>query len=252
MSRFHELSREGILLAGGGRAILLQLAHPAVGRGVARHSDFAGDALGRLHGTLAYVYAVAGGTPEDVRTVRRIVDRAHAPVRGDGYSAMDPELQLWVAATLYDSAALVHERVFGPLDDAVADEVYAQYAELGTALQMPADLWPVDRRAFRAWFDGQLGQVTVDDEVRQVAATLLATATLPWWLRPAAPTVRLLSTGLLPPRVRRAFALAWRPRDERALARLLRVASIVYPRLPGVVRHAPERYYLRRLRRSTR
>ena len=34
------LHGEMILLAGWGRAILLQLAHPLVARGVAAHSDF--------------------------------------------------------------------------------------------------------------------------------------------------------------------------------------------------------------------
>jgi uncharacterized protein (DUF2236 family) len=46
------VAREGALLAGGARAILLQIAHPAVGRGVAEHSDFAGRPLDRLRATL--------------------------------------------------------------------------------------------------------------------------------------------------------------------------------------------------------
>ncbi len=49
------LQVEGVLLAGGLRALLLQLAQPAVGHGVARHSAFETDPLARLHGTLAFV-----------------------------------------------------------------------------------------------------------------------------------------------------------------------------------------------------
>lgn len=246
---FPEVSREGVLLAAGGRAILLQLADSAVGRGVARHSDFAAHALGRLHGTLAYVYAVAAGTPEDVTAVRRRVDRAHAPVRGAGYSAMDPELQLWVAATLYDSAVTVIERVLGPLPAADADLMYDRFGELGTVLQVPAGRWPADRAAFRDYWDARVATLAVDDEVRQVAVTLLAPGTLPWWLRPLAPLVRRLSLGLLPEAVRDLYALPWDAADERALGRVLRVTAAVYPRLPRWVRFAPERHYLRRVRR---
>jgi uncharacterized protein (DUF2236 family) len=53
--RLTDVAREGVLLAGGARAILLQLANPAVGRGVARHSDFASNPLQRLRNTLSYV-----------------------------------------------------------------------------------------------------------------------------------------------------------------------------------------------------
>ena len=35
------VAREGLLLAGGGRATLLQVAHPGVAHGVYDHSDFA-------------------------------------------------------------------------------------------------------------------------------------------------------------------------------------------------------------------
>jgi uncharacterized protein (DUF2236 family) len=47
-----DIAGEAILLAGGGRAILMQIAHPAVGRGVAEHSDFASRPLDRLHATM--------------------------------------------------------------------------------------------------------------------------------------------------------------------------------------------------------
>ena len=50
-----DVSNEAVLLAGGARAILLQIAMPAVGHGVARHSDFGADPLRRLRNTLTYL-----------------------------------------------------------------------------------------------------------------------------------------------------------------------------------------------------
>jgi hypothetical protein len=141
------------MLAGGGCAILLQLAHPSVGRGVAEHSDFASRPYDRLIGTLTYVTAVACGTEDDIRAVHRAVGRAHAPVHGaadsetPAYSAFDPDLQLWVTATLYWTAVRVHERVFGPLDQASADRFYREFAAVGTSLQLPPEAWPASRVA---------------------------------------------------------------------------------------------------------
>src|SRR3954451_2831238 len=114
---------EGILLAGAGRAILLQLANPAIGRGVAEHSTFTERPVNRLKGTLTYVYAIVYGNEAQVNEVRRRVNRAHVPVQraadktSAGYSAYDPELQLWVVATLYDTALTIIEKIYGPLDD---------------------------------------------------------------------------------------------------------------------------------------
>ena len=57
------------MLAGWGRAILLQLAHPLVAQGVADHSGFAADRRGRvrrLQRTLRAMLALTFGTAEEV------------------------------------------------------------------------------------------------------------------------------------------------------------------------------------------
>ena len=46
----------------GPAAVLLQIAHPRVAQGVADHSDFQHDALGRLKRTLTTVNRIAFGT----------------------------------------------------------------------------------------------------------------------------------------------------------------------------------------------
>src|SRR3954469_8733935 len=81
------IAGEALYLAGGARALLLQIAHPAVGRGVVEHSDFASRLMDRFDGTMLYLTASMFGTPEELRAMRRIVNRAHAPVRGDAADA---------------------------------------------------------------------------------------------------------------------------------------------------------------------
>jgi uncharacterized protein (DUF2236 family) len=249
-----EIAGEAVLLAGGGRAILLQIAHPAVGRGVAEHSDFATRPLDRLHATMTYVYAVVYGSAEERAAVRRRVDRAHGPVHAaegePGYSAFDPELQLWVAATLYDTAVQVYERVFGPLDGASADRVYAEYAVLGTALQVPDGAWPANRADFAEYWQRMLGGLHVSDAARRVSRDLLHPRAAPLWLTCLMPLARLATVGLLPESVRTGFGLRWRERDDRRLRRVFRVAGAVVPRLPARLRTVLRDRELRALRRS--
>ncbi len=243
--RLRDMGSEAVLLAGGGRAILLQLANPAIGHAVAEHSDFDRQPTRRLLHTLGYVYALFWGTPEQAAFVRAAVNMAHAPVRSAGYDAADPALQLWVAATLYDSAILVHERIFGPLDDADADAIYQEYAEIGVALQMPRELWPADRSEFERYWRRSLAGLRVDEVTREVAARLLHPRRAAPWLRAGMPLARLLTAGLLPAELREAFGLPWSARRRRRFERALRVIRHVYPRLPRGLRQWPKNRLLR-------
>ena len=243
------VAREGALLAGGARAILLQIANPAVGRGVAEHSDFAARPLDRLRATLIYVYCVTYGTPDEIKAVAAMVTGAHRNVSGAGYRASDPELQLWVAATLYDTAVLVYEELFGPLDAAMAEKVYEQYAVLGTALQVPAGVWPADRAAFRAYWQRMIDTLEVSDDARQVARDLLSAEHAPLVLRAAMPINRFLTAAWLPDRIRQQFGIPWNDGQQRRYDLLMKLIRPAYRLLPVPLREAPKKYYLRQARK---
>jgi uncharacterized protein (DUF2236 family) len=248
-TEMRRVAREGALLAGGARAILLQIAHPSVGRGVAEHSDFAGRPLDRLRATLTYVYCVTFGTPKEIQAVAAQVTAAHRSVAGTGYRATDPELQLWVAATLYDTAVLLYEELFGPLDTAVADKVYEQYSVLGTALQVPDGLWPADRTAFRAYWQQMIDTLEVSDEARRVARDLLSAERAPLWLKAGMPLNRFLTAAWLPPRIRDQYGLSWDGGQQRRYDLLKKVGAPVYRLLPVPLREVPKTYYLRDMRK---
>ncbi|MEJ3404066.1 oxygenase MpaB family protein [Rathayibacter sp. YIM 133350] len=252
-----EFASDGILVAGGGRAILLQLAHPAVGRGVARQSDFEHRALERLWNTLGFVYAVTFGDDAQRQAAVRAVDRAHRRVRSQpgehpAYDARDGSLQLWVAATLYETAVTVHERLIGPVAEHDADTFYTAYSELATVLQMPPELWPVDRAAFRDYWEAMLPTLQVDAETREVARRLLFPTSIPAWMRVLMPLARLTTIGLLPPGVRDLYGMRWTPRAGRWLRVALVITRRVWPLLPRVVRELPKRASLRRVDRMLR
>jgi uncharacterized protein (DUF2236 family) len=193
---------------------------------------------------------VTFGTPEEIEAVAAAVTSAHRKVTGPGYRAMDPELQLWVAATLYDTAILLYEELFGPLDAAVADRVYEQYAVLGTALQVPAELWPADRTAFQSYRAHMVDTLEVSDDARRVARDLLSAENAPLLLKAAMPLNRFLTAAWLPPRIRSEFGLDWDAGAQRRYDVLMKVGAPVYRLVPVPLREAPKTYYLREMRRK--
>lgn len=241
------------MLAGAGRAILLQLANPAVGHGVAHHSNFAADPLKRFHNTLSYIYALTNGTPQQKASVTAQVHKAHRPVSSTGaqshpaYDAQNPKLQLWVAATLYDSGMQVYDKVFPPLAPHDAEALYQDYGVLGTALGMPADHWPATRGDFSEYWDRQLSLLSVNEPIREVATELLAARQAPLWIKTLMPMARFLTAGLLPTDVRVMFGLPWSPARERLLQGGFRTAKVLVKMVPRSMRHAPMRYYLKRI-----
>lgn len=256
---FRRHGAEGVLLLGGGAAILLQLADPRVARGVAAHSGFRDRPLDRLLGTLDYVYAVGFGDDEVVAAAVRTVNARHAPVRGaasdegPAYTAFDPDAQRWVASTLLAVALGLHERLWGPLDPATGDAIVRGYAPVGAQLQAGRAGWPATRAEFDAWWVERMARLEVGAEARSVARTLLSgTSALPFGTAALLPLVRLLTAALLPPDVRDAYGFRWTPRAERVANAWLDAIAAAWPLLPRIVRHAPMHAALRRVRRRSR
>lgn len=252
-SRFAAVAGEGVLLLGGGRALLLQLAEPRIAAGVAAHSAFATDPLKRLTGTLSYLYVLAFGTDDEVVRVARQVGRAHRGVRGEApvaYDARDVDLQLWVAATLYESTVATYELFIDGLSDAAADELYAESARIGTALGMPAAAWPSDRAAFGIVWDRIIGSLEVSPQARGVAAALMRPSAVPRGMGLVMPQIRLLTAGMLSPELRAGYGIRWTPRHQVRFERLIRQVARIYRVLPRSLRTLPARIILHRFRAS--
>jgi uncharacterized protein (DUF2236 family) len=248
------LQREAVLAVGGLRAIVLQVAHPAVGHGVAEHSDFAVDPVARLHATLSFVYVVADGDERLVRSVAGAVGRAHRPVVSGAraavpFDARDPELQRWVAATLHETSLRMAELVWGPLPRPLADELLARSGRFATVLGMPAPLWPEDMDAFDRYFAEALDRLRFDETTADVLRELVAARRAPAWVRVSMPLLLALTAPLLPERLR--AALGWqRVRGERAAAVLVRLLAPLYRAAPGRLRTLPSRRYVAAARRA--
>jgi uncharacterized protein (DUF2236 family) len=242
---------EGILIVGGGRATVLQNAHPKIAQGTAAHSDFAGRPLNRLHNTMTYMYGVLFGTAAEAQKISKAVATMHKRVTGPGYAADDPALQVWVAATLYDTATALHRAVFGPLSTADADACYQQYCVLATAIGCPESAWPATRAEFADYWNDMVETLPIGDTSRQIAHALLFPADLPFPLRLTVPAHRFVTLGLLPAPIRHRLGYPWTPGQDRRLQRALRITAGLYPRLPGALRQAPKTQYLNAIRRRS-
>lgn len=128
------------MLVGGVRALLFQTLHPLAMAGVAEHSSYRDDPLGRLHRTGAFVGATTFGTVAEADQAIAGVRAVHRHVRGtapDGrpYSAVDPRLLLWVHATEVDSFLRAHDRYGAtPLPPERRDQYVAEMGEIATRL----------------------------------------------------------------------------------------------------------------------
>jgi uncharacterized protein (DUF2236 family) len=207
-----------VVMLGAGRALLLQLAHPAVARGVAEHSSFDTDPFGRLQRTLDAVNAIVYGTVGDATTAAAAVRAAHRRVRGDGYDATDPALVGWVHATLVDTALRMHARWVRPVPPDVAEAFYADAVVLGELFGAPRASQPSDLGAFRAYVRSTIGDLAprIGDEQRCLARAVLHPP-VPVVVDPLVAVARQLTVGQLPAPLRRAFGFGWDLPREAAL-----------------------------------
>lgn len=243
-----DITREAYIYFGAGATVAWQMADPGVGHGVAEHSLTLQQPLQRLRATMHYIYAVTLGSDADRDAVARMVNRAHAPVRSPRYSAFDPQLQLWVAATLYRGAEDLYRLFVGPLDLATRERIYRQAWAYGRTLQVDDAQWPPDTAAFDAWWDARVAQLQVDAPVRAYMQAVLQSRRAPWFTRLALPLQRFVTRGLLPGVLREAFGLRWSVRDERRWQWFRRWAPRMYWALPAWLRQLPARCGLRDLR----
>src|SRR4051794_19703938 len=152
------LNRESMLLLGAGpRALLLQLAHPDVAAGVADHSDFRADPWRRLDSTLRSYLTIVYGTGTAARAEIRRLNELHRTITGPTYRARDPELALWVHATLVDSTIVVADRWLAPLTRDRRARYYEETLPIGRAFGIPAALLPPDVAAFEAYLARSIG-----------------------------------------------------------------------------------------------
>jgi uncharacterized protein (DUF2236 family) len=267
------LNREAMLLLGAGpRALLLQIAHPLVAAGVAEHSDFRTDPWTRLSGTLRSYLRIVYGTAAAARDEISRLHGLHRGIRGDvlevgardrhggRYSALDPDLSLWVHATLVDSTIAAYDAWVEPLTRDERARYYAETLPVGRAFGIPTSRLPVDLDAFEAYLGEMLGPggpIEVGDTARELAGAILhpplgpAVAAAGWPFDRLAGMADAIpgraygwlfwpAIGLLPASVREGYGLPWGLRQRAVAAWLVATWSAWRPVLPPTFRQMPQ------------
>jgi len=256
------LNREALLLLGAGpRALLLQVAHPLVAEGVDAHSDFRADPWRRLQGTLrSYLAIVYGTAPRARAEIRRLIalhrgiggpvqDPGARAAFGSAYAARDPELSLWVHATLVDSTIVANDRWIAPLARDRRARFYAETRPIGRAFGIPDDLLPADLDRFERYLADMLapsGPIHPTQTARDIAAAILAPPLGPvvpalGWLPPVLYAWTLWpAIGLLPGPLRDEYGLLWGARERLVSAWLVAAWRAWRPILPSSFRHMPQ------------
>jgi uncharacterized protein (DUF2236 family) len=246
------VNAEPVAFLGGGRALLLQVAHPKVAAGVEQHSTYATDPWGRLFRTVDVMAKLAFAPAEVSAAQAEALEHMHRRVTGvtdDGehYRALDADLLLWVWATLTDTALLMYELVRRPLSSEMRTHYYEESKLVAYACGVSTDGCPPTWDDFRAYFD----RVVAEDLRVTAAGRSVAHATMvPPLPRPlgrvAAGPNQLVTAGLLPPNVRAEFGFEWNHRRERELRRLLHRFAAVNRLAPRTLRELGMRYVVRR------
>lgn len=234
---------ESVLLLGGPRALLMQLAHPAVAAGVASHSDFRADPFGRLVRTLDAMNVIAFGESQEAREVLARLRRVHDGVSGTlpddtAYHANDPELLHWVHATLVDTVITVEQRYLGILSPPERATYYAESRRMANAFGIPDALVPADLPAFDDYMDERVHALEVSDTARALARSILQPP-VPLVPSPAWEPLRAVTIDLLPRPLREGYGLSW-DRYRKGLLRSSQAAARLFlPRVPRFVRNLP-------------
>lgn len=250
-SSMWKLSRESVLFLGGGRAALLQLAHPFVATAVRHYSTSEKDLAGRFQRTFLHVFAmVFGDLDSAIGSARRVfglhktiggqLDEAHGPFpAGHRYEANDEDALVWVFATLVDTAVSVYERCVHKLSDEQKEEHYRDTRKFARLFGISDRVLPPDWPAFKRYFDGVIASdlLTVGDAGRRMGKFLLTppnAAVAPMWK-----WYSVVTAALLPERVREGFGMRWGLRDRALAAATLATLEATWRMLPGTVRFVP-------------
>ena len=243
-SLVRRINNEPALALLASRALVLQLAHPAVAHGVDDHSDFRMNPFKRLRGTAEAMFAIVNGSEALAAGVGGRIHRIHEHVVGRGYAANQVENLLWVHATLTDSALLAYTTFVGPLSAGEVEAFYQDSKLVSVPLGLSIDAHPVEFCDFRAYFDTTVATLEVDDVARELVGFVLHPR-LPGRLEvPLTPLLnleRLITYATTPPRLRTEFGMRWNDRRQRAFDAWVRVIRAANRIQPAVVRTAPTR-----------
>lgn len=248
--------------AAGSANVVMQLARPGVGHGVAESKVDSGNLMKhpwkRARTTFQYLAVAILGSEGDRAAFREAVNEAHRHVKSGPsspvpYNAFDRDLQMWVAACLFVGLEDTYQLLRGAMTPQQSEQFYLSAWTLGTTLQVTADQWPPTRAEFDDYWGSACEQVAMDDVVRAYLTDLInLKMTNPVLALPFRPLLKFLTAGFLAPVFRDALGLTWGGARQRAFERLFLFVAFVNRFLPGFIRQGGSYVLLADVRQRVR
>jgi len=245
------VNREGVLLLGGGAALILQVAHPLVGAGVAEHSNYREDPWGRLYRTLDLTTAIVFGSTEEAREASERIQNVHKRVHGvtkeDGgrypagteYSANDPKLGMWVQATLVATSMQVYSAYVAKLTHAEQVRYYEEQKRLGEAFGVPLEAQPDTLADFYEYYERLVAEELALTSALADVVDATMRPPLPFVARPLVEAVNVATASLLPSSLREELGLGWGAHRRRFVFASRAIIRRALPVLPRLLREFP-------------
>ncbi len=246
------IGQETVVLLGGARAVLMQIAHPLVAMGVSEHSSYLSDPFGRAERTFLLGQMLTFGSTATSRSAASTINHLHAHVHGTlatsagdfalgtPYHARDPELLLWVQATLVDTVMVMYQLLVGPLSEMEQEQYYQESKQAGRLVGLGWNDMPATVRDLRRYIDEMVrsNKLAATPQARRLAQQVLYPP-LPAPLRPLIHLNIAVTCGTLPQPVRDIYGLHWNERQQCLFDWSARRARSVIARLPMSLRVLP-------------
>lgn len=247
-----KIASETVITLGGTRAVLMQIAHPLVATGVCAHSSYMTDPLSRLERTFVLGQKITFGSHilahEAARTINRLHTHVHGTLPeqaggfagGTQYKARDPELLLWVHATLIDTILSTYQLFIGPLSAEEQDQYYQESKTLVRLLGLAPQDMPATVKDLQQYVNDMLtsDKLAGTPQSRQLAQQILFPR-VPVLLRPFLYLNKQITCALLPPPIREIFGLEWSVTQQHIFDLSTRGLRLLVPRLPMNMRILP-------------
>jgi uncharacterized protein (DUF2236 family) len=234
-----QVHREVTVLFGGARAVLMQAAHPLVIAGARESGFYERNPWRRLQRTLILTYTITFGTKSEAQAAADQINEVHARVQGVDavtglpYDALDPDLLLYVHASLVESALLFEKLTVGRLDDEGRQRFHEEQMLAAEMVLVPRADIPPTVPALRAYLrDVQSsGLLRVTEAAERVAALFHDPPKEAEW-RPVLTAVSRLAFGTLPEPLRHMYGIEMTPRRRAAMRIGFATMRALRPLLP--------------------
>ncbi len=247
-----KIYREPGIIVAGVSALLQQIAHPAVAEAVKIYSQYQSDFLGRAHRTILSMTRIwFGSRSEAVQSAKRLY-QIHSHIRGvytrhqNGskqvipYCATDPDLLLWILATMNKATIDAYEKIYRPLAPREKELYYKETKITAQLMGIPIDLYPRNWLAFNIYYKGILSSNLL--EVGETAGAISEDLFAAYF--PFTPLVNGFTSGFLPKKLRQQFGLTHRKFWFNLLTFMVKISLKI---IPSFLSYAPH-YYLAKYR----